>query len=77
MFNIKVSLISPPSIAPVVGQVDIVGALDIGLSGVIFAFMLVNLFDSSGTLIGVTDKAGLTDDKGKFQWMKQALYVMV
>ena len=37
MFNIKVSLISP-SIAPVVGQVDIVGALDIGLSGVIFCF---------------------------------------
>ncbi|MER1720490.1 NCS2 family permease, partial [Proteus terrae] len=48
---------------------------DIGLSGVIFAFMLVNLFDSSGTLIGVTDKAGLTDDKGKFPRMKQALYV--
>lgn len=37
--------------------------------------MLVNLFDSSGTLIGVTDKAGLTDDKGKFPRMKQALYV--
>ncbi len=75
MFNIKVSLISP-SIAPVVGQVDIVGALDIGLSGgYLFAFMLVNLFDSSGTLIGVTDKAGLTDDKGKFPRMKQALYV--
>ncbi len=36
--------------------------------------MLVNLFDSSGTLIGVTDKAGLADEKGKFH-MKQALYV--
>lgn len=65
----------PPSITTVVGKVDIVGALDIGLSGVIFAFMLVNLFDSSGTLIGVTDKAGLTDEKGKFPRMKQALYV--
>ncbi len=41
----------------------------------IFSFMLVNLFDSSGTLIGVTDKAGLADDKGKFPRMKQALYV--
>ena len=29
----------------------------------IFSFMLVNLFDSSGTLIGVTDKAGLADEK--------------
>ena len=43
--------------------VDVAGALNIGLAGVIFSFMLVNLFDSSGTLIGVTDKAGLTDSR--------------
>lgn len=65
----------PPDVTSVVGQVDIAGALNIGLAGVIFSFMLVNLFDSSGTLIGVTDKAGLTDDSGKFPRMKQALYV--
>lgn len=65
----------PPDITAVVGQVDVAGALNIGLAGVIFSFMLVNLFDSSGTLIGVTDKAGLTDENGKFPRMKQALYV--
>ncbi|MHA7844653.1 NCS2 family permease [Serratia sp. D1N4] len=65
----------PPDITTVVGQVDLAGALNLGLAGVIFSFMLVNLFDSSGTLIGVTDKAGLTDDKGQFPRMKQALYV--
>lgn len=65
----------PPSVSSVVGQVDLAGALDISLAGIIFSFMLVNLFDSSGTLIGVTDKAGLTDDQGKFPQMKQALYV--
>ncbi|CDJ74653.1 Xanthine/uracil/thiamine/ascorbate permease family protein [Serratia marcescens SMB2099] len=65
----------PPSITSVVGQVDVAGALNIGLAGIIFSFMLVNLFDSSGTLIGVTDKAGLTDNQGKFPRMKQALYV--
>ncbi|MGL6018615.1 MAG: NCS2 family permease [Gibbsiella quercinecans] len=65
----------PPSVTSVVGQVDIAGALNVGLAGVIFSFMLVNLFDSSGTLIGVTDKAGLADEKGKFPRMKQALYV--
>ncbi|CAI2531538.1 Probable adenine permease PurP [Serratia fonticola] len=65
----------PPDVTSVVGQVDIAGALNIGLAGVIFSFMLVNLFDSSGTLIGVTDKAGLTDESGKFPRMKQALYV--
>ncbi len=65
----------PPSITTVVGQVDIMGSLDLALSGVIFSFMLVNLFDSSGTLIGVTDKAGLTNEKGTFPRMKEALYV--
>ncbi|CDL84975.1 NCS2 family permease [Xenorhabdus szentirmaii] len=65
----------PPSIMSVVGNVDVKGALDITLAGVIFSFMLVNLFDSSGTLIGVTDKAGLADRDGKFPRMKQALYV--
>ena len=65
----------PPSITSVVGQVDVAGALNIGLAGVIFSFMLVNLFDSSGTLIGVTNRAKLADDKGHFPRMKQALVV--
>ncbi|MTH47813.1 NCS2 family permease [Intestinirhabdus alba] len=66
---------APPSVAPVIGQVDLAGSLNVGLAGIIFSFMLVNLFDSSGTLIGVTDKAGLVDAKGKFPRMKQALFV--
>lgn len=37
--------------------------------------MLINLFDSSGTLIGVTDKAGLIDKEGKCPNMNKALYV--
>ncbi|WP_101775127.1 NCS2 family permease [Pasteurella oralis] len=65
----------PPSLTPVVGQVDIAGALDTALLGIIFSFLLVNLFDSSGTLLGVTDKAGISDEKGRFPKMKQALYV--
>ncbi|MGL5163969.1 MAG: NCS2 family permease, partial [Plesiomonas shigelloides] len=65
----------PPSIAPVFGQLELAKSLDIGLAGIIFSFMLVNLFDSSGTLIGVTNKAGLTDEKGRFPRMQQALYV--
>ncbi|MFU2059560.1 NCS2 family permease [Avibacterium volantium] len=65
----------PPSLEPVVGKVDIVGALDTALLGIIFSFLLVNLFDSSGTLLGVTDKAGISDEKGRFPKMKQALYV--
>ncbi|HHU1490627.1 adenine permease AdeP [Escherichia coli] len=66
---------APPSVMTVVDHVDLAGSFNLGLAGVIFSFMLVNLFDSSGTLIGVTDKAGLADEKGKFPRMKQALYV--
>ena len=65
----------PPDVTSVIGHVDLAGSFNVGLAGVIFSFMLVNLFDSSGTLMGVTDKAGLTDEKGKFPRMKQALYV--
>ncbi|STY93879.1 NCS2 family permease [Moraxella bovis] len=76
--NVKFSgeiLSLPPALTPVVGQVDIMGALDVALFGVIFSFMLVNLFDSSGTLIAVADKAGFADKDGKFSKMKQALLV--
>ena len=66
---------APPSITSVIGHVDLAGSFNLGLAGIIFSFMLVNLFDSSGTLIGVTDKAGLADEKGKFPRMKQALFV--
>jgi len=73
MFQGVVSM--PPALTQVVGQVDIDGALDTALIGIIFSFLLVNLFDSSGTLLGVTDKAGFSDEKGRFPKMKQALYV--
>jgi len=73
MFHGIVSM--PPALTQVVGQVDIAGALDTALIGIIFSFLLVNLFDSSGTLLGVTYKAGFSDEKGRFPKMKQALYV--
>ena len=73
MFHGIVSM--PPALTQVVGQVNIAGALDTALIGIIFSFLLVNLFDSSGTLLGVTDKAGFSDEKGRFPKMKQALYV--
>ena len=73
MFHGVVSM--PPALTQVVGQVDIAGALDTALIGIIFSFLLVNLFDSSGTMLGVTDKAGFSDEKGRFPKMKQALYV--
>lgn len=63
----------PPSIADTFGQLDLAGSFNLGLSGIIFSFALVSLFDSSGTMIAVTEKCGITDDRGRFPRMKQAL----
>ncbi|MEZ3183971.1 NCS2 family permease [Pseudomonas sp. LM13] len=63
----------PPSLAPTFMQLDIMGALDIGLISVIFAFLFVDLFDTSGTLIGVAQKAELLDKDGKMPRLGRAL----
>lgn len=49
----------PPSLAPTLLQLDLAGALDIGLSTVVFTFLFVDLFDNTGTLLAVTRQAGL------------------
>ncbi|AMO58693.1 xanthine/uracil/vitamin C permease [Endozoicomonas montiporae CL-33] len=64
---------APPSITPIVGKLDIMGALSPEMIGVIVAFMFVNLFDTTGTLIAVGDKAGLADENGKMTNMNRAL----
>lgn len=64
----------PPSIAPTFMQLDIVGALDVSMVSVIFAFLFVVLFDTSGTLIGVTKKAGLMSTDGQIPNLGKALF---
>ncbi|MCY1418397.1 Adenine permease AdeQ [compost metagenome] len=63
----------PPSLAPTFLQLDIKGALDVGLVSVIFAFLFVDLFDNSGTLIGVAKRAGLMRKDGHMPKMGRAL----
>lgn len=66
---------SPPDITAVVGHIDLIGSLNIGMAGIIFSIMIVSLFDSSGTILAVTDKAGIADSNGRFPKMRQALLV--
>uniref|UniRef100_UPI003FCF3FC0 NCS2 family permease n=1 Tax=Pseudomonas indica TaxID=137658 RepID=UPI003FCF3FC0 len=63
----------PPSLMPTLLQLDLKGALDIGLVSVIFAFLFVDLFDTSGTLVGVAQKADLLDKDGKMPKLGRAL----
>ncbi|BEV73393.1 MULTISPECIES: NCS2 family permease [unclassified Paludibacterium] len=62
-----------PSMAPTFMQMDLHGAANIGLLGVVFVFFFVDLFDTTGTLIGVSHRAGLLDKDGKLPRLKRAL----
>ena len=64
---------APPSLEPTFMALDIRGALEVGLISVIFAFLFVYLFDTSGTLIGVAQKANLVDKDGKMPRLGRAL----
>ena len=45
----------PPDVSPVFLKLDILGALDITMLSIIMSFLFVNLFDTTGTLLGVAD----------------------
>ncbi|WP_372053617.1 NCS2 family permease [Tistrella mobilis] len=64
---------APPSIAPTFFQLDIAGALEAGMFGVIFAFLFVDMFDTAGTLVGVAHRGGLLDKDGKLPRIGKAL----
>ena len=63
----------PPSLAPTLLQLDIAGAVNVGLISVVMTFFLVELFDATGTLIGVSHRAGLLDANGNLPRLKRAL----
>ena len=64
---------APPKLAPTLLQLDIVGALDVGMISVIGAFLFVNLFDTTGTLMGVAHRAGMVDTQGRVRNLGRAL----
>jgi len=62
----------PPSLAPTLLQLDIMGALSVGILNVVLVFFLVELFDATGTLMGVANRAGLLK-QGKMDRLNKAL----
>ncbi len=63
----------PPDPLPTFLQLDIAGALQLGLVTIVFAFLFVDFFDTAGTLIGVSHRAGLLDSKGRLPRLRRAL----
>jgi AGZA family xanthine/uracil permease-like MFS transporter len=65
----------PPPITPVLLQMEVAGAIDVGIAAVVFAFFLVVLFDNTGTLIGVAHAAGMMRPDGTVPGIGRALVV--
>lgn len=63
-----------PSVAPTFMQMDFNGLFNGSMIAVIFVFFLVDLFDSTGTLVGVAHRAGMLDEKGHLPRLKKALF---
>ena len=70
-FNGLVSL--PPEIGPTFMKLDILGALNIGMITIIMSFLFVNLFDTTGTLLGVATRANLVNENGQISDLDKAL----
>ncbi|MDD9176408.1 NCS2 family permease [Aliivibrio finisterrensis] len=63
----------PPSIAPTFLQLDFSSAFELSMLTVVFAFLFVDLFDTAGTLVGVSQKAGIMDKDGNIPRLNKAL----
>ena len=50
-----------------IGAMDLGAALGLGVVSVIFTFLFVDFFDTAGTLIGLTEKAGMLDEEGHIE----------
>jgi len=65
---------TPPSIAPVFMQLDIAGALNLSMLTVILSLLLVDVFDTAGTLVGVATRGKLIGTDGKLPRLRAALF---
>src|SRR5690606_175386 len=69
------SLVSlPPSLSPIAFQLEFSKIFTMDMVVILFTLLMVNLFDTVGTLIGLCSKAGLLDAQGRIPRAKQALF---
>jgi AGZA family xanthine/uracil permease-like MFS transporter len=65
---------APPSLAPIFFQFEFARIFTLDMVLVLFTFLFVDIFDTVGTLIGVSNKAGMMTSDGKIPRAKQALF---
>ncbi|MBO9154909.1 NCS2 family permease [Chitinophaga sp. GCM10012297] len=64
----------PPDISPIAFQLEFEKVFSLDMVVILFTLLMVNLFDTVGTLIGLCNKAGLLDAQGRIPRAKQALF---
>lgn len=73
LFQMPASIVAMPSgLGETAFQMDLAGVFSNGLYTIIFTFLLITLFDTTGTMLGVAEQAGLLKD-GKFPRSRGAL----
>lgn len=65
--------LSVPSLSPIFAKMEFEGVFSLNFLVVIFAFLFVDMFDTIGTLIGVSSKANMLDENGSLPRIKGAL----
>ncbi|MFB2659594.1 MULTISPECIES: NCS2 family permease [Shewanella] len=63
----------PPSVAPTFMAMDLSQVFEVTMLSVVFAFLFVDLFDTSGTLVAVAQRGGFLDEKGRLPRLNRAL----
>ncbi len=64
----------PPSAAPVFMQLDIAGAFNLSMITIILSLLLVDVFDTAGTMVGVATRGKLIGSDGKLPRLRAALF---
>jgi AGZA family xanthine/uracil permease-like MFS transporter len=64
----------PPSLEPIFFKFEFSQIFTFDMMIVLFTFLFVDMFDTVGTLVGVSSKAGMLDKDGKVPRVKQALF---
>lgn len=65
--------LSIPSLSPIFAKLEFSGIFSLEFLVVIFAFLFVDMFDTIGTLIGVSSKANMLDENGRLTNIRGAL----
>ena len=60
---------------PATGAPYIMQVLNVGMLGVIFAFLVTDFFDTMGTVVAIGGQAGFLDKKGKLPGIRNVLLV--